>query len=278
MKKECEIIRDLLPSYIENLVSEQTKKYVSEHIENCSECEKVLHDMQRNTIIENENYVNAQQAEIKIIKKQKRKDIALKLIVTTIIFILIALIAIISVFYIKYMPNYSIVSKARNKLESLDKLDNYKVTIEERHLYYDTQKEDIIFTTYYYKDGTFKEEKEGYGFPTKSTNYGDKSSYRIVRNIFDRYCGDIPYYARDMQAIADLNITENIYDGKECYVLKETNSPDDHEMEIWIDKETMIEIREIQTIPSSSYCYERNVKVEENVVTDEDVMPKNMEE
>ena len=34
MKKECEIINDLLPNYVENLVSEETKKFVNEHISN----------------------------------------------------------------------------------------------------------------------------------------------------------------------------------------------------------------------------------------------------
>lgn len=38
MKKECSIVRDLLPLYFENMVSEDTAVFVKEHLENCSEC------------------------------------------------------------------------------------------------------------------------------------------------------------------------------------------------------------------------------------------------
>ena len=35
---ECNIIRDLLPLYAENMVSDDTKVFVEEHLKNCSEC------------------------------------------------------------------------------------------------------------------------------------------------------------------------------------------------------------------------------------------------
>ena len=38
MKKECSIVRDVLPLYHENMVSEDTALFVKEHIENCSDC------------------------------------------------------------------------------------------------------------------------------------------------------------------------------------------------------------------------------------------------
>ena len=34
MKKECSIIRDMLPLYFENMVSEDTAEFVKKHIEN----------------------------------------------------------------------------------------------------------------------------------------------------------------------------------------------------------------------------------------------------
>ena len=42
MKNECEIVNDLLPNYVESLVSEETKKFVNEHIKNCEKCKKKL--------------------------------------------------------------------------------------------------------------------------------------------------------------------------------------------------------------------------------------------
>ena len=38
MKKECSIVRDVLPLYFENMVSEETAVFVKEHLENCSDC------------------------------------------------------------------------------------------------------------------------------------------------------------------------------------------------------------------------------------------------
>lgn len=38
MKKECSIVRDVLPLYLENMVSEDTAVFVKEHLENCSDC------------------------------------------------------------------------------------------------------------------------------------------------------------------------------------------------------------------------------------------------
>ena len=45
MKNECNIIGDLLPLYLENLVSSDTKDFVDEHLENCNECRKKLQEM-----------------------------------------------------------------------------------------------------------------------------------------------------------------------------------------------------------------------------------------
>ena len=38
MKKECSIVRDVLPLYFENMVSEETAEFVKEHCETCQDC------------------------------------------------------------------------------------------------------------------------------------------------------------------------------------------------------------------------------------------------
>ena len=45
MKKECSIIRDMLPLYFENMVSEDTAEFVKKHIENCPDCAAELKAM-----------------------------------------------------------------------------------------------------------------------------------------------------------------------------------------------------------------------------------------
>lgn len=38
MKNECSIVKDLLPLYAENMVSDDTKKFIEEHIAGCDKC------------------------------------------------------------------------------------------------------------------------------------------------------------------------------------------------------------------------------------------------
>ena len=45
MKKECSIVIDLLPLYIEELVSAETAQYVSEHLKECPECQAELESL-----------------------------------------------------------------------------------------------------------------------------------------------------------------------------------------------------------------------------------------
>ncbi len=47
MKKECEIIKDLLPNYIENQINDATKDFVEEHIKTCNDCKEMLEYLNR---------------------------------------------------------------------------------------------------------------------------------------------------------------------------------------------------------------------------------------
>lgn len=42
MSNECNIVKDLLPLYVENMVSEETERYINEHLEGCPECKEEL--------------------------------------------------------------------------------------------------------------------------------------------------------------------------------------------------------------------------------------------
>ena len=44
-KKECKIVQDLLPNYIEGLTTKETNEYIEEHINNCVECQTILKNM-----------------------------------------------------------------------------------------------------------------------------------------------------------------------------------------------------------------------------------------
>ena len=43
-EKECNIIRDLLPNYIEKLTNNDTNEFIEKHIKNCKECNALLNN------------------------------------------------------------------------------------------------------------------------------------------------------------------------------------------------------------------------------------------
>lgn len=46
MKMDCCVVRDLLPLYVENMVSRQTGEYIRQHLEECPECRKDYDSLQ----------------------------------------------------------------------------------------------------------------------------------------------------------------------------------------------------------------------------------------
>ena len=46
-KIPCEVIQDLMPSYIDGLTSPVTSRVVEEHVEGCEKCRKVLEHMRQ---------------------------------------------------------------------------------------------------------------------------------------------------------------------------------------------------------------------------------------
>jgi len=47
MSDKCNIIKDLLPLYVEDMVSTDTRKFVSEHLEHCAECRAEFEHMKK---------------------------------------------------------------------------------------------------------------------------------------------------------------------------------------------------------------------------------------
>ena len=52
MKYNCDIVKDLLPLYHDEVCSEASKQVVEEHVEECVECDRLLKRL-NNTVAEN---------------------------------------------------------------------------------------------------------------------------------------------------------------------------------------------------------------------------------
>lgn len=95
----CSMIEDLLPLYVEDLISEDTKKEIETHLKNCHKCSEILKTMQKDEVFdvertaqENSN-IEIKEKEIKCIKNIKRK-IGLKIIISIAITCIVLLVGI----------------------------------------------------------------------------------------------------------------------------------------------------------------------------------------
>lgn len=89
---KCDIIRDLLPSYVDGLTSETSNAAIEEHIKECEECSQYLEAMKKEVV--SERYVEKTKQEIKEdikpfkkIKRNIRQKIAVTVLLCFAIFI-----------------------------------------------------------------------------------------------------------------------------------------------------------------------------------------------
>lgn len=90
MKHSCEVIKDLIPLYVDNACSEESAKCVEEHTAECSECKNLLESMKMpiktDTSAENRSMEKSLK---KVRKKIKTKNIIFLIIGCVLMFILI---------------------------------------------------------------------------------------------------------------------------------------------------------------------------------------------
>lgn len=110
-KINCNVIQDILPLYIDNVVSDDTKELVEEHLQNCEICQRVYHETK--TDLENDMKISAQTKESsheandlksfrKFLKKRKIKTILLSIAATVICFVAVFTFMNKHVTYISY--------------------------------------------------------------------------------------------------------------------------------------------------------------------------------
>ncbi len=45
--KKCDIVKDLIPNYIENQISDTSRNFIDEHIKSCKDCADTLNLLNR---------------------------------------------------------------------------------------------------------------------------------------------------------------------------------------------------------------------------------------
>lgn len=72
-KLNCNVVKDLLPNYIDHLTSEETNKEIEEHIEECKDCNMYYRQMKEEIDIPSKNIIErSEESMIRFLDKTKR--------------------------------------------------------------------------------------------------------------------------------------------------------------------------------------------------------------
>lgn len=176
MKKECEIVEDLLFGYSDDTLNAESKKLVEEHLKGCDECKKKLETIKKENDFKNKNdEVKA----LKYFKKFRRKNM-IKIIWAVIGVLVLIVLGI-------YSRKFFIISKIQSKVAELYSKDN--IYTEEVTVTGDGM---TSILRKYYKDRKFKEVTtfcNDSGENIFMTNYIDldKKTLIKVNNYSDTY-------------------------------------------------------------------------------------------
>ena len=84
---QCSVIRDLLPLYLDEVCSEDTKKLVERHLAECADCRKTLEEMRREMTLPKLSEEEQQEAKtpFKQIQKRERRRIFAAVLATVVV-------------------------------------------------------------------------------------------------------------------------------------------------------------------------------------------------
>lgn len=254
-KKDCKIIQNLLPNYIDNLTDEEINSYIEEHLKECENCNQVLDDMKKELEV---NSKKRDKREVKYMKKFKNKIRILKFIIVLILLLILILFGIVT------GRKMIIISNLSKKAKEYESSSNYHITT----YYYsedsngdrwytmmevfrlndkiktkitEVTDEDITITTAYKNDKILE---DGFGmntyFETKDSkiacfNYTETGTYNSLHNPLLKN----QFYTENIWELfrysIKASIKPTICNGDECYYITnfEKYSPEG----IYVDKQ-----------------------------------------
>lgn len=203
--KNCNIIKDLLPSYIEKLTSTETNFFIEKHLEECEECKNTFKNMNKNITdnIEIDEKV-LQTKEVRFLKNMNKKMFKKALILGTSIGILILLIIYICI----VIYRFSIIENLSNKYSSFQKLNNIYLEVNDNYIADNLQFVENLKTQYWYKDNIIKVKQSSskYDFYNSFTRYIDLKNKKI-------------YVFNDKDKTVEIIDRENVEENNEIFIM-----------------------------------------------------------
>ncbi len=268
IKNECEIVKDLIPNYVEDLISKDTREFMENHISSCNNCKKILEEIKKEKNTEEKKESKIEKGQIDYLKKYNRKLNILKVVAGILIAIILVIWSFALVKYINYRKDYkigeynhSIIEQSYNKIQEIKNSNNYIYI----HSWSGTNTP-TYKSIEYYKDGKSKEEnydghdeiiyinyeiditdKECYFIQYNQENNGRAAigrGYNSIPNTMTGLPGYLSsFYGLEIIECADLEIWEDKDLDKNCYVIRKTIDQYQYD-ELWIDKQTMLPTKE----------------------------------
>lgn len=115
----CDVIEDLIPLYVEDMLSEDSKKLVDTHLDECTECRIYLKELQTMNEVPIESDMKPLKNIEKTITKKKWYAIIIA-VLTTLLIGTLTVIFMTSPKYLPYSDNMITVNEGENELISVD--------------------------------------------------------------------------------------------------------------------------------------------------------------
>ena len=260
-KKDCKIVQDLLPNYIEKLTNEETNNYIEDHLKECENCKKILTDMQGKLDVKNEKQYKSEK---NYLKKFNRKY-------KTLIFILILIFVI---FIIVMARKVVIINNLYSKAEQIENANVNNIYT--KQVTYTT---DLIYALEIYnKNGTTLARRYDYKlgedivtsselFKSKEESFiliNNGNKKEIVRgNIsgVDIFPYSITIFEDEKLFLLFSNIQKVKLENKDCYMIKYKNK------EQFIEIETGLLLKYIDNDKNETidYYYEFGTVTDNNI-------------
>lgn len=290
--KECKIIQDLLPNYIEKLTNKETNSYIEEHLEICVNCKNTYEKMKNEIQLENKKTgKKLDKREVNFFKRYKNKLRVLRIII----------LIIILAFAISAVRKMYIVGDLYNKAEQIVKNTNYHREITsmsegnftKTEIWATENKIKMILKKfendkieireiYGTKKGRMENSTFGSYIANEYTTINGEKTAKLNKEIQIGVEPQTPFYVENkfqlfLYAILS-SVKSTTFYGKECYYITNYKEPFSiNEAGMYLDKETGLPISYagyeteftdsgLGRIPAAEYKYEFNTVTEDNFV------------
>jgi len=279
--RNCKIVQDLLPNYIEKLTNDETNKFVELHLNECEECKKVYNNMKKELEPKAEH---RDKREVKYIKKFNKKLKVLKILLAVIL--IVYLVVIVSKFII--------IKSMQGKIKDYKGVTNYKTTMT-------TYRGDTLEkANIYHKDGKYLISVEFINGKDVRKIISTKEGNNYITSNDEKIAilGGMPLGTADKvynyletenigEFIANLftlNISSVKCNNKDCYKIDNFKSPDilypEQGLCVYIDKETglLVRVERGDQFGSEIFTTVIDYSYEFNKVTDTDLKEPDINE